>query len=161
MEKYSPIIHEINDALEKFNSLFILKEHHVSLLDEKEFFNKLFFTNLTNTLWKDQLWPNGDKRGVYFLFGVNEKNSLESGLYIGKASLTSKIGIRLYTHLTGYRDSEHYFMNDGRGNRYILEMLTTISLEDKLVYMIPALEEFLIGELKEREMNLLNVYGNC
>jgi hypothetical protein len=52
-------------------------------------------------------------------------------------------------------------MNDGRGNRFILEMVSSISLEDKLIYMTPALEEFLIGELKERGINLLNVYGNC
>lgn len=160
MEKYSAIIREINSAIEKFNLELSKKENHVPLLNEEEFSNKSYFFNLTNTLYNDQRWPNDVCRGVYFIFGVNEKDKNESAVYIGKSSFNNSIGRRLYVHLNRFKDSGLYYMNEHSEKPYVVELVSSISLEDKLIYMIQALEEFLIGELKQRGVNLLNSIGN-
>lgn len=159
MDKYKLLIREINSGIEKFNSFF-KTDFHVPLLKENELENKECYTNLTNTSWSDQRWPNSDSAGVYFIFGINQENTSEVGLYIGKASLSSKIGIRLYSHLYPYRNEENYMMNDGKGKKNILELVSSISFdENNMTFLAPALEEFLLSELREK-INLLNVTGN-
>jgi hypothetical protein len=162
MEKYRPLIKAINIEIDKFN-LFLKKKYCISLLNENDLSNDEFYTNLINTKWEDQHWPNSEKSGVYFIFGFNEENKSEFGLHIGKASMSSTIGRRLYVHLKQYHDKKDYLMGDGKGKIYILELISSITLEDKKIkFMTTSLKEFLIDKLREKRgsINLINVFGN-
>jgi hypothetical protein len=129
-------------------------------LEETELSNKLVFFDLTANYYFSERWPNDICRGVYFIFGVNEKNQNETGVYVGKASFNSTIGKRLYVHFDKYKNSKCFYLNEHSKNPYVVELVTSISLEKGLVYMISSLEEFLITELKENGVNLLNTIGN-
>ena len=159
MNKYIELIKNVNHAITKFNT-FLAENGQIEPLKETELANKKYFTNLVTTSWDDQLWINSDKSGVYFLMGYNMANPNELGLYIGKASLTSAIGYRIHKHLFDYRNEEHYFKSDGNESEFVLELMSSVTFEDlDMIFMTPALEEFLIGELKD-SIHLINKTGN-
>ena len=110
--------------------------------------------------WYGFNFPNGGKRGVYFLFGREKLNPEKNGLYIGKASFSSCMGARLYQHLTHHRNNEWFEMNGYHNEKYILDYIATIDLDSlNLAFLASALEEYLITELKGA-VNLINGTGN-
>lgn len=160
MEIYLPIIKRINKSIENFNT-YLSDIAKISKLSENDLENKNSFTNLTLTDWYNTRFPNdAGQNGVYFLFGYNKINENELGFYIGKASLQSKMGNRLWTHLNRYKDSEQYLMKNIEGEEFVLEFIAAISTEkNKIGFIAPALEEFLILNLKN-DHSLLNASGN-
>jgi hypothetical protein len=159
MKNYIELVNKVNQAINEFNR-YLAKGKQIEPLKETELANKKYFTNLVATSWDDQRWPNSEKSGVYFLMGYDKNNPDKLGLYVGKASLTSAIGYRVYSHLTNYRNKEHYLMSDGIGSDFVLELMSSVTFEGlDMVFMTPALEEFLIGELKE-SIHLINRTGN-
>ncbi len=156
-EKYLEMIKIINKSITSF-SKNLSPSIKIDKLG-KDVDNKKKYTNIVNTPSGEQLWPNSNEAGVYFLFGKN-KTTGEAGLYIGKASLSSKIGNRLWVHLKPHRDSNHYYMNDNNGKQFILELVSSISLEKiNKIFLGPSMEEFLIEDLKGK-ICLLNAKGN-
>jgi len=158
MEKYSKIVALINREIGGFNANIALewkvRELPSDLLDDRA------FVSIRDKEWKDTRWPNQEFSGVYFLFGYNKINPNEVGVYIGKASLRSKIGNRIYEHLNKDRPTKDYKMNDGHGNTFALEYTSGINFEENnTVFLAPALEEYLIGRLGSH-VHLLNVSGN-
>jgi hypothetical protein len=160
MIKYLQIIEKINEQIDKFNG-HLKSEHYISPLNSKELDNPSFFTNLKTTKWEDQHWPHSVKSGVYFIFCHKKNNPEDIALYIGKSSFSSKIGNRLYSHLTNYRNAENYIMKDKNSDVFILELVSSVNFEDKeIVFMSSALEELLISEMR-KHVHLMNVKGNA
>ena len=159
MKKYIDIVRKINQSIVRFNG-YLAETGRIEPLKETEMTNNKYFTNLTVTPWVDQRWPNSEKSGVYFLFGYKRENPNVLGVYVGKASLSSAIGYRLSAHLSHYSDKEHFIMTDSQGSDFVLELISSVTFEDlNMVFMTPALEEFLIEELKT-DIHLLNSTGN-
>lgn len=155
MEKYKSIIDEINQTINDFNK-FLSYSYHIPIITYKP----SSYTDLKKP-WKEQDWGYTAVRGVYFIFGKHEYNdSTKMGVYIGKASLNSHIGRRLWTHLKSGSAEGNYEMNDFEENPFSLEYFTLISLDAlNIGFLSPALEEFLITELSNK-IFLLNRTGN-
>lgn len=152
MEKYISLIQEINASIAEFNTY--LKDG-VSLLDEDELDNKDCYMDLTNFSWDTDEWMNSGKKGVYLIFGVNSETPNNLGLYIGKASMNSYFGNRLHSHLYPSKRKPHHLMGKPE---YRMELITTIIIEEKKVFLALALEEFLIKQLKDK-LHLINKTG--
>jgi hypothetical protein len=161
MQQYLSIIRETNQSIKRFNE-YLQSDYQVVLFDEKNFKDDRFFLKIITGYdeWWKQTWPNSNKAGVYFLLGFQKNNPEKYGVYIGKASLGSKIGNRLYSHLIQFREAKDFEINDAYGNQFILDYVTSIELENKnMIAFAPALEEFLISDLKDK-VNLINSRGN-
>jgi len=91
--------------------------------------------------WPNDQWPYAKRAGVYLIF--DEKLDL---LYVGKASLNSSIGDRLYTYFREGQDHGCRIRHEGwdRPPRYV----TTIAVPENTRFEAPALEEFLITRLQ-------------
>ncbi len=151
MHIYDNDIDEINNAIDIFNQY--LSEHKVPRL----------VADFTDARPKPMV-INDNKRGVYFIFGHRANKCEENilGVYIGKASLNSCIGTRVRHHCRNYYRPQHnsIICNDRRAVPYVLKHIASIELESAgLVFMTPALEEFLISHLKEK-IKLINGTGN-
>ena len=156
-EKYLEMIKIINKSITSF-SKNLSPSIKIDKLG-KNFDNKKKYTNIVNTPWEEQFWPNSNEAGVYFLFGRNKENN-EFGVYIGKASLSSKIGNEVYTHLYPHSKSDHYYRNDKDEQQFILEVVSSIDLEKiNKIFLAPSMEEFLITDLRDK-IHLLNKKGN-
>lgn len=158
MKKYITIVESINSAIQKFNK-YVDKQFLVPILMIEQLDNKSLFLDIAKTSWDDQRWPNSNKSGVYFIFGYKKEQDNEIGVYVGKASMSSKIGNRLYAHLNPHRKNEYYKMNDSKGCEFFLEFVSSIDLE-QTPFFSPALEEYLISELNRSSVYLLNAAGN-
>jgi hypothetical protein len=155
---YIYMIEVINDILNDFNK-FLDPKYFIPLFDLSKVNDNFYFTSLSNQPWDDLRFPNGDKRGVYFLLGSDPDNLTNKSMYIGKASFSSTIGRRLYCHLSKDRNNNGYFMNDNFGKTHILDYIFTIDLEACAPVMISSLEEFLIRNSRNK-LYLLNGIGN-
>ena len=95
--------------------------------------------------------------GVYVIVGTVD-NSGENAVYIGKASMSSKIGNRLYGHLSNSRKTSDNGFNY-YGKPFTLYRVYTVNFEKTdMAFMAPALEEYLIANIKN--LKLLNEVGN-
>jgi hypothetical protein len=160
MTEYSNLLDEINNCIENFNN-YLKPEYHVDLLDKAKFEEKSHYCKLKETLWDDQRWPNSDYRGVYFIFGRDTNDPCNLGVYIGKSSWNSAMGHRIYSHLySPARHEKNYFMTNRKGEKYSMEFITSISLDNdnETIFLTPALEEFMISRMS-RDYNLLNSVG--
>jgi hypothetical protein len=160
MEKYISIIEMINKGIIDFNK-FLNNTNQLPLIDEERIGNKIASWILKEEAWFDRPFPNGDSKGLYFIFGFNPEDGNEKGVYVGKASHeNSAIGPRLNKHLNNpYRDKRIYKLGHKYGIDYELEFVTTIPL-DTIPFISSAAEEYLIYYLKENGINLLNHIGN-
>ncbi len=154
MNNYLPIIKQINQSLNDFNT-YLKDGFAVPLLNEIELENQNYYMDLTTFNWeKEKEWINSGKRGVYFIFGVDMEPPFNLGLYIGKASMTSYFGNRFHSHLYPSKKEKLHIMR----KIFSMELITTIPIEKKNVFLAPALEEFLINEMKNK-VRLLNKTG--
>ncbi len=145
-----------------FNT-FLQKEYFVESLEEVNLNDINKYSQLYNQSlyrWNKVAWPNSDTGGVYFLFAYEKNNRSNTAVYIGKASFSSSIGNRLYSHLNDFKREEHYLIWDGDGKEYVIELISSIDLDKRnRTFLASALEEFLITKMP-KEINLINVTGN-
>ena len=160
MEKYNAIIEMINKGINDFNKL-LNATNYLPTIDRNRIEDIEASWKLKEQGWFDRGFPNGGKKGVYFVFGYNPENESEKALYVGKAShQNSMIGARLDKHLNNPdRDKKIYKMRHIKGIDFELDFVTTIPI-DEMPFMSSAIEEFLIYFLKENQVNLLNHVGN-
>ena len=163
IERYLPIIKKINLHIESFN-LFINEGFKIELIDENKLDDDLYFHCMNNKKWEQISFPrNNDESGVYFYFGYSLTNPKDLCVYVGKASLSSKTGIRLWQHFkNAFDENGIIFKFDNLGNRFNIETVIVIPLEKKgTTILSPALEEHLINELvKDNSIKILNIRGN-
>lgn len=94
------------------------------------------------------------------MFGREKTVLTKNGLYIGKASLSS-IGIRLYSHLHPHRSQSQFLMNGYDNEQYIVDCVAAIDLDTcGIPFMASSLEEYLIRDVGEQSINLVNGTGN-
>jgi len=159
MNKYLPIIQKINEHLAEFNS-FLREQFAIPLLDESKLTDETYFLNPTGKGWNDCKFPRDPASGgVYFYMGISEPEEKEVYVYIGKASLTSTIGKRLYAHFRGPWKTEKTLINYGEAVSLRIELIGSIPIEKEMTFLAPALEEYLIAKLRE-DCLLLNAQGN-
>jgi hypothetical protein len=160
MKKYASIIEMINTGIGDFNK-FLNAANHLPLIDNERLENKMASWRLKEEAWFDRPFPNGDSKGIYFVFGFNPQTDNELSVYVGKAShQNSMIGARLDSHLNNpRRDEKIYQMRHKDGIDYEVDFVTTIPL-DEMPFISSAVEEFLIYFLKKNGIVLLNHIGN-
>jgi len=81
---------------------------------------------------KDEYWPHATLPGVYVIYDYKHRL-----LYIGKASLSSTLGIRIAKH---HKDRTQW-------SKYGRLFVRTIPLPRTRAFEAPALEEFLLSRL--------------
>ena len=104
--------------------------------------------------WKNDIWPSSSENGVYFAFGYDPNQEDSIALYMGKASMTSYIGARLQSHFSPYSNREkfkHFHM--GYNDKYIIELIGSIAIKE-YSFLVPSLEEFLIGKMAGLNLEL-------
>jgi hypothetical protein len=70
------------------------------------------------------------------------------------------MGARLDSHLRPHRNSEWFLMNGYNDEKYILDYMVTIDLDNlNVIFLASALEEYLITQLKG-SLKLINGTGN-
>lgn len=159
MENYTSIITAINKGIREFSE-YLHSDHYFSLIDNILLSDKKIAWNLTEVHWNDTQFPGDNKGGVYFIFGRKKFEQDFIGVYVGKASLESKIGNRLHKHLNNpLRDNKIYQMKDKTGNEFLLEFVVTIPMEEAIVFLAPALEEYIICNLQNQNIYLINAVG--
>jgi hypothetical protein len=157
MEQYKPLIEIINTCISDFKT-YLSEKSPIELLS-LDFADPKYYWDLTKTPWSEGKFPNSEHSGVYFMFAKGMKPEKEKGVYVGKASHNSFIGARLYSHLNQpLREKMQYPVQDKEGNDYVVEGVSSIGMDD-LYFLAPALEEFLIYELQEKQVNLINSLG--
>ena len=157
-KEYVQMVETINKIIIEFNKILDPK-FKIPDLDLNKVYDNSCFTCLKNTTWNDLKFPNSEKKGIYFLVGYDSQNIDKKVMYIGKASFNSKIGRRLYNHLTNDRNNSQYTMN-AKGHIHILDYIFSIDLETTgLESISSSLEEYLILNSKDK-INLLNGIGN-
>ena len=151
-------INAINQTIVAFNQ-YLNPIYKMPVFDPGRMLEEKNCIQIVHGNWDAFGFPNSAKRGVYFIFG-RERTSDKNGLYIGKASFSSSIGKRLNPRLRAYKNSDQFEMNGYRNEKYILEYMASIDLDSlNLTFLAPALEEYLITELKP-SLNLINGTGN-
>jgi len=138
--KFKNIINEINIKIRNFNQ-FIEKEYRFTEIDIS---NPKMYSDTLQGQWGGEHWANKDSYGVYILFGYNEQNPEQIGIYIGKAS-QQFIGHRLFRHFRPHREMLDYYkmMGETKITFYSLCTLSTINHESRS--LASSLEEFLIS----------------
>jgi len=86
-------------------------------------------------------WPHCTRQGIYAI--CDDELYL---LYVGKASMTNTIGCRLSNYFAYGEGKKCRVIHDSwsRKPRFVV----TVAVPQRLSFEAPALEEFLIGELK-------------
>jgi hypothetical protein len=157
--RFLPEINSINQTIVAFNQ-YLNPTYKIPVFDSGRMIEEKNCIQIVHGHWDDFGFPNSTKRGVYFIFGHEKVIETKNGLYIGKASFSSAIGSRLDHHLRPCKNSDCFEMNGYRNEKYILDYMASIDLDSlKLTFLAPALEEYLITELK-RSLNLINGTGN-
>lgn len=158
LPRYLSDVAAINRGLSSFNR-FLSPAHQVPTLNFETMVAQQHCVRIVHGDWNAFRFPNSTKRGVYFILGYEQGTPDKNGLYIGKASCDSAIGVRLYRWLTGCRNRTHFVKKGNRGEIYILEYMVSVDLDSVgIPFIAPSLEEFLIAEIKD-EVNLLNGVG--
>lgn len=160
MTKYLPLIQGINSYLAEFNSC-LKPEFALEPLDVTKIENENYFLNIVDKEWDDIEFPrNRDAAGVYFYFAESQNNPLDIALYIGKASWSSNIGLRLWNHFNG-RFKNGNMIEYYKEEPYKIELITSIPIEQyDRSFLAPALEEFLISKMQMDQYKLFNKTGN-
>lgn len=161
MKRFLPEINAINQTIVSFNQ-YLNPTYKVPVLNFERMIEEKNCIQINHGNWLANSFPNAGKRGVYFIFGHEKTNETKNGLYIGKASFDSGIGARLDGRLRRYKDSGFLMMDGHRNEKYISDYAASIDLDSlNLPFLAPALEEYLILELKNsNSINLLNRIGN-
>lgn len=157
MEKYIPVLERINKCIEQFN-LHLLPHYGVERLDVSRIYDQEYFLNISCKKWDDFRFPrNNGVGGVYFYMGENISHPGKFALYIGKASLNSYVGHRLFVHFKKRCNGDSIIIKD-----YSIELVTSLPFENPdLVFLAPALEEYLIVNMQKHEnVILFNDRGN-
>jgi hypothetical protein len=159
-DDFMKIIEKVNLSLVEFNR-FLNPNNSIPLIELCFSGDNVNACKIIHGKWNEWSFPNNaTKRGVYLILGKNIANTNEVALYIGKASLSSHMGDRLYAHLHKYKNTPYYLMNGTDESQYILDYIVAIDLDSIGVWFLaPALEEFLISNLKE-QITLMNGTGN-
>ena len=159
MEKYKPIIKAINHSIRGF-SVLLNQELGIPIFNKQRLSNNEYCWDLTKKSWDEVIFPSDESKGVYIILGTSSVEN-KIGAYIGKASYKSRIGNRLYSHLSyGKRKEKYYPLYDKDGKKFYMELVMTIPLEKQLVWFPAALEEYLIHKLQKKNVHLLNAVGH-
>lgn len=86
---------------------------------------------------RNDYWPHANRKGIYLIFDDNLVLT-----YVGKASMNSTIGARLFSHF-GNGENCAPGLNWKRRPRY----LVTVAMPKGREFEAPALEEYLIWHL--------------
>ena len=144
---YDFILNELNKQIANFNN-YLSPENRIKIEDN--------YFDLENKGWYDINLGEVAYAGVYIIIGTDD-NSGENVIYIGKASLSNKIGKRLNDHLYKSRKESGKGYNY-YGWPYTLYRVYTINFEkSEMIFMAPALEEYLITNIQG--IQLLNEVG--
>ena len=162
MENYQKLISEIKKSIEVFNA-FLKEEIHLTNIPDYLGNDPYYYLDVTNLKWGDYQFPRGcEKPGVYIYAGFDENEPNKIYAYIGKASYNSVIGKRLWHHF--YNRLKQKIVN---GTNYyfegtcLIQFIAVIPIENSnSVFLASAIEEFLILELKNKNISLLNYIGN-
>jgi len=132
------IIEDIKTKLEEFKKIvpsfqFTPSRRVYPYKEYKDDPNKYFF----------EKWPNADEPGVYvFISSANKKP-----LYVGKSE--AYLGNRIYSHLGKIdKDDKKLFPHAEEWAKANIEELCFITIPIQPFWLAPALESFLIHELK-------------
>lgn len=157
--RYLPYIGVINQKIARFNE-FLREDCHIPAINSVSMMKDGVCVQVIHGDWDGFPFPKAESRGVYFIFGYDKSDNNKTGIYIGKASFGSTIGRRLYSHFNKFRNEPYFEMGGYGGEPYVLEYIISIDLEEaEFPFMSPALEEFMISELRS-EINLMNGTGN-
>ena len=149
---------ELNAGIESFNQ-YLSPSCQIPTFDPETMTRDLHCSEIVHGDWNAFIFPNSEKRGVYFLFGHERTMEEKNGVYIGKSSFDSAMGHRLYNHLHRHRSETHFTMSYG-SEVYVLDCIASIDLDTPgLEVLASALEEFLIVNLRSK-LNLMNGTGN-
>jgi len=162
MEKYKKFIDEVRISIDDFN-LYLADNVKIKNIPELSESEPYHYLNVRNKEWKDYQFPIGcENAGVYIYAGYDENDSNKICAYIGKASMTSVIGFRLHKHFYGQLKQKEY-----EGNKYyhkdniLIELIVVIPIDTwESKFLAPSLEEFLITDLLDKQIQLLNKVGN-
>ena len=138
--EYNKIIIALNWQIVRFNQQLSKTEIKTLPLE----YTRDSYLALSDMDWKKDKWPNAEKNGVYFAFGLNGQG--KHALYIGKASMSSSIGLRLQSHFADYAHNRPFRMGS-KEEAFEIVLVASIPLEDNISFFAPALEEFLIHEI--------------
>ena len=145
---YDFILNELNVRIADFNNYLSFKN---KVKIEETYFD------IEDKGWYDINLGEVAYAGVYVIVGTDD-NSGENAVYIGKASMSSKIGNRLYGHLSNSRKISDNGFNY-YGKPFTLYRVYTVNFEKTdMAFMAPALEEYLITNIQN--LKLLNEVGN-
>jgi len=155
-KKYNKLIIAINWQVARFSLQLSKMEINALPLN----FTRDTYLALGDMDWKKDKWPNSENNGVYFAFGHDSKGKL--AIYIGKASMSSSIGLRLSSHFADYAKNRPFRMGS-KEESFEMDLVASIPLKDQYAFFAPALEEFLIGEMvqmiEEFDFSLINKTG--
>ena len=148
---YDFILNELNLQIANFNK-YLSPECGVKIEDA--------YFDVENKVWSGTNQINLGEvayAGVYVIIGTDDYSG-ENAIYIGKASLSSKIGNRLGQHLKNSCKTPDCGFNY-YGKPFTLYRVYTINFEKTdMIFMAPALEEYLITHVQN--IKLLNEVGN-
>ena len=156
MTDYREYIFLINKAVEDFSNL-LKPEYQLPKIDDEKINNPKISWNLLQVGWNDTMFPGDESPGVYLIFGKNTITN-QIGIYIGKSSYKSLIGNRLYQHLNKGKVDRNYIMTNKSKEEFKMEFVTTVPMKN-FPFLSSALEEFLIDQLQEQNIHLLNSVG--
>lgn len=144
-ELYSNILNDINHCIESFNSE--LKNHSLKMD---------FLFDLNGLSWVDLNLGKANYQGVYIMLGKDEI-TFNTIAYIGKASMESSIGRRIYAHFCHSHEQKGMPKYTFEDNPHAtIEYVYGVNFsKEKLTFMAPALEEYLITNISSNI--LLNV----
>jgi hypothetical protein len=158
LTRFQPQIEMINKRIVEFNS-YLIEKYHIPRFDETTMSS---IVKVIHRDWDSFPFPNNQTSGVYFVFGHNEAEAEQKGLYVGKASFGAKTSDRLYAHLHPNRNNEYFTMDGPRGELFIIDFIASIDLENMGInFLASALEEYLITNLLKDKLYLMNRTGNC
>ena len=154
--EYNKLITAINWQIARFNQQLSKTEIDPLPLE----FSRNSYLSLGEMDWKKDKWPNSENNGVYFAFGHDTQG--KHALYIGKASMSSSVGLRLQSHFTDYAHNRPFRMGS-KEEAFEMDLVASIPFQDQYAFFAPALEEFLIGEMvqmiDELDFYLINKTG--
>lgn len=160
--RYLPIIADLNSYIASFNH-FLKEEFSVPLFDINLLEDDSYFHVLNGKTWEKVSFPKKcDVGGVYFYFGYSTNDINKLLVYVGKASLTSTTGQRLWSHFKHAFDERGQIFKMDNEEKFHIETVILIPFDKTgTTCLAPALEEHIISELRKgNKYHLYNVRGN-
>lgn len=158
-QRYKHLINDVNGGILSFNA-YLAPKFHVPQLVWETIKADGNCVEVPHGVWKTFSFPNSKNHGVYFLIGFEQSRHEQNGMYVGKASYNSAIGVRMDQHFRPSISKPQYTMNGYNNEVYVLEYAVSINFDAiGIPFMSEACEEFLISHLRSKH-RLINGTGN-